>query len=207
MRWPQSRHEEGIVKITKIETIWFEAQPQRSGSSRIPRRGKHCPTISGARPCRQRHVGHRRDILSAARRRRHRPRHLRAAAHRPRSPRHREPLAEHVLAGEFLWRDGCRNARHLGARCRPVGSGRPDCRPADLSSSGRPQPRSHPRLQHLCRLRKISRPRCVDDRARRRACRRPAEAGHHGDEDWPRSARRASPDRRTNAARPWCGAR
>ena len=47
---------------------------------------------------------------------------------------------------------GCRGARQLGDRYRPLGSVRALGRSADLPTAGWAEPGSHPHLQHLRRL-------------------------------------------------------
>ena len=101
------------MRITKIETIWFEAQPQAVWQKQNPKARQALPNNLWVRvhtdtgP-----VGAGRNLLPAARRRLDHPRRLCAAADRARSARHREPLAEHVRADQFL--------RRMGAEMRAI---------------------------------------------------------------------------------------
>ena len=198
------------MRITKVETIWFEAQPQAVWQKQNPKARQALPNNLWVRV-------HTDTGLSGLGETYYLPRAVASIIHDVyaplligRDPRDIENHWQNMFAlTNFCGVDGRRDARHLGARRGAVGPARPDRRPADLHHARRPQPRSHPHLQHLRRLREISRPRRLARRQGRRTRRGPAAPGHHRDEDLAVRPVRAGHRRarRTSAARPWSGAR
>ena len=154
------------MKITKVETIWFEALPQAEWAKTNATARQALPNNLWVRV-------HTDTGLSGLGETYYLPRAVAAIIHDVlaplllgRDPRDLENHWQNMFAlVNFCGADGGRDARHLRPRRRALGPARPDRRPADLRHARRPQPRPHPDLQHLRRLREIPRPRRLADRA------------------------------------------
>ena len=179
------RRSQGIgptMKITKVETIWFEAVPQQEWAKRNATARQALPNNLWVRI-------HTDTGLAGLGESYYLPRAVASVIHDVlaplllgRDPRDIENHWSNMFgAGEFLRADGRRDAGDLGGRRGAVGPVRPDHRAADLCAARRAEPRPGADLQHLRRLREIPRPRRLARRPRRRT-RAPT--------CWPRASRR-----------------